>query len=163
VNWEPLAAIAETLGAIGVIATLVYLSSQVRQNSRELVESRTQRVFELMIESRSGLAEGRIAPIQVKVDCEEALTPEEEIRYRAHRAYNLNMWDSYLMGARAGSISSDLDDVMASRLAQGLAGNSPAALKNRGLWVQTKHLYTRAFQDYVDDLLKGRRDTGSTA
>jgi hypothetical protein len=36
VNWEAVGAIAETLGAIGVIVTLVYLSIQIRQNSRLL-------------------------------------------------------------------------------------------------------------------------------
>jgi hypothetical protein len=158
VNWEAVGAIAEALGAIGVIATLVYLSVQVRQNSREIVDSRTQRVFELMIESRSNLAEGRIAPIQAKVDADQELTPEEEIRYRAHRAYALNMWDAYLMGARAGTVSSDLDQVMSSRLSVGLSGGSAAAVKNRGLWEQTRHLYTRDFQEYVDNLPQDCRD-----
>ena len=35
-NWEALGAIAETLGAIGVIATLVYLATQIRNNTNEL-------------------------------------------------------------------------------------------------------------------------------
>lgn len=32
-NWEALGAVAELVGALGVIATLVYLSLQIRQNS----------------------------------------------------------------------------------------------------------------------------------
>ena len=52
-NWDALGAVAEALGAAGVVVTLVYLSVQVRRNSKEIVESRTQRVFELMIETRS--------------------------------------------------------------------------------------------------------------
>jgi hypothetical protein len=35
-NWEAIGAIAETLGAIGVILTLAYLALQVRQNSRAI-------------------------------------------------------------------------------------------------------------------------------
>jgi hypothetical protein len=35
-NWDAIGAIAETLGAVGVITTLVYLSVQLRQNSRLL-------------------------------------------------------------------------------------------------------------------------------
>ena len=162
-NWEAVGAIAEAFGAIGVIATLVYLSAQVRQNSRDIVDSRTQRVFELMIESRSSLAEGRIAPIQVKVDADQELTPEEELRYRAHRAHALNMWDAYLMAARAETISSDLEQVMSSRLAVGLSGSSSAPVKNRGLWEQTRHLYTRDFQEYVDNLLQIHRDSKPAA
>lgn len=33
-NWDAIGAIAETVGAIGVIASLVYLAAQIRQNSR---------------------------------------------------------------------------------------------------------------------------------
>ena len=32
-NWDAIGAIAELLGAIGVIASLVYLATQIRQNT----------------------------------------------------------------------------------------------------------------------------------
>ncbi len=35
-NWEAVGAIGEVLGAVGVIATLAYLSVQVRQNTRAI-------------------------------------------------------------------------------------------------------------------------------
>jgi len=35
-NWDALAALAETVGALGVIATLSYLAVQVRQNTRAI-------------------------------------------------------------------------------------------------------------------------------
>ena len=38
-NWDAIGAIAETLGAAGVIITLAYLAVQVRQNSRLLERS----------------------------------------------------------------------------------------------------------------------------
>lgn len=41
-NWEALGAIAESLGALGVIATLIYLAAQIRQNSRLLASSAKQ-------------------------------------------------------------------------------------------------------------------------
>ena len=34
-NWDALGAIAELLGAAGVIASLLYLAVQVRQNTRQ--------------------------------------------------------------------------------------------------------------------------------
>jgi hypothetical protein len=39
VNWEAIGAIAELLGAIGVITTLIYLSIQIRQNTHALDET----------------------------------------------------------------------------------------------------------------------------
>ena len=35
-NWEAIGAIAESLGALGVIITLAYLAIQLRQNSNSL-------------------------------------------------------------------------------------------------------------------------------
>jgi hypothetical protein len=40
-NWDAIGAIAELLGAIGVIASLVYLATQIRQ-SREQMSQNTQ-------------------------------------------------------------------------------------------------------------------------
>jgi len=42
-NWEALGAIAETLGAIGVIATLIYLAIQVR-HSKSATEANTKQM-----------------------------------------------------------------------------------------------------------------------
>jgi hypothetical protein len=36
VDWEALGAIANLLAAIGVIATLIYLSIEIRQNNKQL-------------------------------------------------------------------------------------------------------------------------------
>ena len=38
-NWDAIGAIAELFGAIGVIASLVYLAAHIRQNSRQLERS----------------------------------------------------------------------------------------------------------------------------
>jgi hypothetical protein len=45
-NWDALGAIAETLGALGVIATLGYLALQIRQNNNQLRGSATSAVYE---------------------------------------------------------------------------------------------------------------------
>ena len=36
INWEAIGALGETIGAIGVIATLIFLAFQIRQNSKLL-------------------------------------------------------------------------------------------------------------------------------
>ncbi|GEM_PF-5382270 len=152
-NWEALGAIGEVIGAVGVVVTLAFLTLQIRQNSREIVHSRTQRIFELMIETRAELASGPMAAIISKVNNAKPLTEEEAIRYQADRARAMNIWDLYVMGARQGAIRRDLDEVMSGRLLTTLGGDGPAAILNRNLWEATKHLYTEPFQKYVDDLI----------
>ena len=41
-NWDAIGAIAETLGAVGVIASLAYLAGQVRDSRRSLRASASQ-------------------------------------------------------------------------------------------------------------------------
>ena len=54
-NWDAVGAIAESIGALGVISSLIYLAVQVRQNTRQGRLSRFQ-------ETSSTLQDG-FAPI----------------------------------------------------------------------------------------------------
>jgi hypothetical protein len=45
-NWDALGAIGEIIGAAGVIVSLLYLASQVRNNSRQLRHSSAQAVLD---------------------------------------------------------------------------------------------------------------------
>ena len=45
-NWDAIGAMAEILGAIGVIVTLAYLAVQIRQNSNQLRGTAITAVFE---------------------------------------------------------------------------------------------------------------------
>ena len=38
-NWDAIGAIAETLGAVGVIASLVYLAGQIRHSREQMAEN----------------------------------------------------------------------------------------------------------------------------
>ena len=45
-NWEAITAITGLLGAIGVIVTLIYLSTQIKQNNKQLRGEATTAVYE---------------------------------------------------------------------------------------------------------------------
>ena len=44
-NWEAIAAVGEVLGALGVLASLVYLASQIRDNTRSLQAASLQSIL----------------------------------------------------------------------------------------------------------------------
>ena len=44
-NWDAIAAIAEGLGAVGVIATVIYLAYQIRQNTQSIQGSTEQSIM----------------------------------------------------------------------------------------------------------------------
>ncbi len=41
-NWDAIGSVAEVFGAVGVIVSLLYLASQIRQNTREMRSSTSQ-------------------------------------------------------------------------------------------------------------------------
>ena len=47
-NWEAIGAIGETLGAIAVIATLVYLASQIRQLKQQNAQATLEHIHDSM-------------------------------------------------------------------------------------------------------------------
>ena len=56
-NWEALGAIAEVIGAVGVVATLAYLAVQIRQNTRSVRASTYQDILLSSIETRRTIAQ----------------------------------------------------------------------------------------------------------
>jgi hypothetical protein len=77
-NWNALAAIAEVLGALAVLASLIYLATQIRQSTqmmkssiRQQLTTSTQNVVFKMMDNAETLA---------KMQEKETLTPGEQVR-----------------------------------------------------------------------------------
>jgi hypothetical protein len=81
VNWNTVSAIAEMLGAIGVIATLLYLALQIRQNSRHIggqaVVAMAQAQDKLTSEIRDDPELLRIVLVAARDWNDPNLTPED--------------------------------------------------------------------------------------
>jgi hypothetical protein len=57
VNWDAIGAIAEGLGAIGVIATVIYVALQIRQNSKAIEGATEQALMDQEINVYSVIAD----------------------------------------------------------------------------------------------------------
>ncbi len=91
-----LGALGEFLGSIGVIATLIYLAIQIRQNTHSLDEGRKlamTQAYQSRVDRRNGLADTVIgsdgvsdAVLQVGFDANPddfaQLTPTQQLRYQ---------------------------------------------------------------------------------
>ncbi len=78
-EWEALGAIAELVGAIGVIATLFYLSSQIRRNTQALEAGTNQAVADATQERLLVIAQSpELAAAYTKSRTGESLSPTEE-------------------------------------------------------------------------------------
>ena len=92
-NWEALGALAEFAGAIGVIATLVYLSMQIRHSTRMMrvtvkqeQTSITHRINEMALAN---------SDVYLKAVAGGELTEKEQFEFSVIVRATLRGWESY--------------------------------------------------------------------
>ena len=100
-NWDAIGAIAETLGAVGVIASLVYLATQIRY-SREQIMLNTRAV-------RAAAYQQLHENISESVNTVPA--PEMQLVRRGNDGFHqLNEEDAYLYGQWAARLVISFED-----------------------------------------------------
>ena len=111
-NWDAIAAIAEALGAVGVIATVIYLAFQIRQNTKSIQGSTGQSLmsqemglYALIAEHasvyRRGCANLTDLDSDETVVFEYLVSAEQSQLYSAYVQFNRNhisesLWRSYI-------------------------------------------------------------------
>ena len=88
-NWEALGAIAEAVGAFGVIATLVYLAIQIRANTAALSAQARHSISEMALQITMFRAEN--AEQYARLGAGEASSPaDHEFQYWSHMHFMLH-------------------------------------------------------------------------
>ena len=145
-NWDAVGAIAESVGAVGVVASLVYLALQVRQNTQQVRLSRFQ-------EASSSLQDG-FAPIynpgnpaiwykgQFKPD---ELDEQEAYIFRMFMERQLYNVQNIIYQHEHGLIDEAVFESTMS-LMQKLLIDSPGG---SSYWEEHRHMYTAAMRAAV--------------
>ena len=149
-NWDALGAIAEFFGAVGVIVTLIYLSIQVRANTKATKDEATRSLM---------LANSEVAMDAAK-DAELAdiiqrgfyspgeLTPAEQARYNLYFFSYYNQVDY----AYERFLEGELDERSWNKIAKEIPAYIGAP-GGRNWWASDKVRFSSDFITYVDDVL----------
>lgn len=157
-NWDAVGAIAEMLGALGVILSLAYLAVQIRQNTDQIGEhSRELRIAALDSIAASFsrfrdplIRDPEIAALWARgIEDFEALDPVERIRlgrllqelFFAHQ----NTWSRYREGATTEAAWIDH------------RGSIAANLRHPGIrtwWSETRAIFADEFEEVVEALMR---------
>ena len=107
-NWEAVTAIGETLGAVAVVASLVYVATQISLANRISVREARAAIVETIHEIyRLPLEHPHVAALEVKLQSNEpTLTPEEV--YQAEALVKL--WITFLSKVNGAHESGLLPD-----------------------------------------------------
>ncbi len=147
-NWEAVGAVAEGLGAAGVITSLVYLASQIRVQNRE---SRIAALHELSVGFRgsiSNFTDGELARIFVRAnDDYDSLEPSEQLQMIALVAEYLRVFEEAFIQHSEGRLDKRTWDTMARYLAMFMDGECP-----KRIWALRGPYMDPEYQTFVNNL-----------
>lgn len=152
-NWDALGAIAEAVGAIGVVATLAYLAVQVRANTRALSAQSRHALSEFVLQVSMFRTEhaDRYARLRDEVE----LTPgDREFQYWSHIQMVLHA-ETYFHHYELG--------LMPASHWEGYHRYITGYVHSRGFvefWDDVGPAFSRNFREWIDERLvsEGLRD-----
>ena len=152
-NWEAIGAVAELLGAIGVIVTLVYLAYQIRQNTQSNHMSALQMTSEQDTAFWSSISgDEQLADILIRGNRElRSLSEVENARYAAVMMQLYRFWDYQLELFRGG--------IMPAVMWESTLASMTASLSTSGVrswWKNANHQFSAPLREMVDELLRDR-------
>ena len=154
-NWDALAAIAESVGAVGVVATLVYLAVQIRSNTKAV---RAATYDSVVSQFRDWNAPNRTSPelsAQFAIQIEEIDKLDEQSRQHAtHVFFDLlklaeNLHYQYRMGMIDASLWSGWENFFHHYL------GSPGMT---WYWERRRDFCNPEFAEWVDAIHDQRHD-----
>ncbi len=148
---ENLGNIGDLIGGVGVIATLIYLATQIRQNTNSHRTASIQQIISTSVSISVGASAGPIPAIFAKCEKHDRLTEEEFAQFLMF-VWSLltNHWQIFHLYQK-GMIDKEVLDNFMFRL-QGTMNMSVA----RAMWrSRIKHGFPTDFQEYIQQQIEG--------
>lgn len=159
-DWDAIGAIAEILGAFGVIISVLYLAVQIRKDARarmaetgHAIAARAGAVQQILSENRELAA---VFPKGIRGDA-EGLDEADRTQFGAFLSVITRSYEDAFYQHREGLIE--------ERLWLAWARSIPDVVCTPGYaaWWQTrKHWFNDDFQSFVDDVVEKGQDRDST-
>ena len=151
INWEALGAIASLLAAIGVIVTLIYLSIQIRQNTKAVRSSSIQNLVQNFSTTAQAAVENEhVVPLLLKGnDGADTLTEVERARLHFWFIMTFRRFEGVYFQRDLGIVDADVID--------GFERSHLAVLASKGAqewWATSKGIFNSGFVRYVEQLLE---------
>ena len=151
-NWDALSAIGEIVGAIAVVATLIYFSRQMKQNTTMLRSQARRQVLEgVTSDTERVLLNQPLTDVWKKHTRNESLDEKEEFIWFGLFLSFLGNLEIQFHEIRDGSLDPMFEDTLRFRLS--------TILDEQGdeQWASARGYFTQVFQDYVDEQLNDGR------
>ena len=152
-NWEAVGAIANLLAALGVIATLIYLAIQIRQNTKAVRSSSIQNLVQsLSTTAQAAVENTHIIPLLLKANAGAgALTEEERTQLHFWFIMTIRRFEGVYFQRDLGFVDAAVIEGFERSHIAILASKSGQAW-----WTSSKEIFNSGFVTYVEELLNRR-------
>ncbi len=150
-SWDALAAIAEALGAVAVLASLVYLAAQIRQNTKMIKSSIRQQLTTTAVDAISKTID--LADVMTKAVNEETLTAAEQFQLNQMHRVAFRGFEDFAYQNEHGLLD---PSEWTARLESIRAFMSFPQV--RGNWLATREQYSENLQRVIDPLASREED-----
>jgi len=149
VNWDAVGAVAELIGALGVVVSLAYLAVQVRSNTRSsqaaTYQSMTLGVLDM---NREIFANPELASFLERArTTDEPFDPVEQRRWGAYCSTHFRYWDNIFHQHHLGSLRESEFRSLIS-----IARFHLRSERFRQSWREMRTMYDDPFRSYMDEL-----------
>jgi len=105
-NWQAIAAVAEAVGAVAVVASLLYLAVQVRQNTRQSrLGAQQAMVAELGMALQAQAQDREFASLLARgLQSLSSLDPIERVRFLSHIGHLLRLYEAVFFYHHEGTL-----------------------------------------------------------
>jgi len=150
VNWEAVGAIADLVGAAGVVVTLVYLAAQIRQNTISTRTSSYQAVVEALSDwSRSCGLDPTVAGLLNTGQRDlAALPPEQRAQFAFLQVSLFRNYENIFYQHEHGAIDEIVWEGWSVRMRRSFA--TPGV---RTWWAQDRLVYSAPFRSFLEESL----------
>ncbi len=144
-NWEAFATIAEVISAIAVVVTLIYLTVQLKQNTRALKSATIDSLNTAMVSNiEFFVANNDVLELMIKTDSGEPLTELEKSRYYYLLLMLVRRFEGFYFQRTLGFVDPQM-----------IAGFEHSLLsiigRNKDWWNQAKLVLSPDFISYVEN------------
>ena len=148
-NWDAISAIAEVVGVIAVVVSLLYLAIQVKAQNRESRIASTHEIYAAFREIAAPFRDPHLAELVVKSMNEgyENLSEAERVQIIGLIIPFLRVWEEAFYQRQDGR----LDDAIWSSITAQYA-DTMAISTNQEIWRIRRHVFAEEFRNYVDEL-----------
>ncbi len=150
-NWEALGAVGETLGAIFIVITLIYLARQVSYAKRSMNWQYHENVNALFNQSYNAVASSTdLARAVHKAEAGQELAPEEYIQVRSHVTTLLNGFEELFVH------SGELSEIISKEEIEPMIVAYLNTGEYRRIWDDVKGGLNPRFVSWVDTSLQNQ-------